>query len=30
MFLTCKQVLPHIEHQGKGAIVNFASVSGMR
>jgi len=30
MFLTCKQVLPHMEHQGKGAIVNLASVSGIR
>lgn len=27
MFLTCKQVLPHMERQGKGAIVNIASVS---
>ena len=30
MFLTCKQVLPHMESQGKGAIVNIASVSGIR
>jgi NAD(P)-dependent dehydrogenase (short-subunit alcohol dehydrogenase family) len=30
MFLTCKQVLPHMEHQAKGAIVNLASVSGIR
>jgi NAD(P)-dependent dehydrogenase (short-subunit alcohol dehydrogenase family) len=30
MFLTCKQVLPHMERQGKGAIVNIASVSGIR
>lgn len=26
----CKQVLPHMERQGKGAIVNIASVSGIR
>ena len=30
MFLTCKKVLPHMERQGKGAIVNIASVSGIR
>jgi NAD(P)-dependent dehydrogenase (short-subunit alcohol dehydrogenase family) len=30
MFLTCKQVLPQMERQGKGAIVNIASVSGIR
>ena len=30
VFLTCKQVLPHMEHQDKGAIVNLASVSGIR
>jgi NAD(P)-dependent dehydrogenase (short-subunit alcohol dehydrogenase family) len=30
MFLTCKQVLPHMQRQGKGAIVNIASVSGIR
>ena len=29
MFLTCKQVLLHMEKQGKGAIVNIASVSGI-
>ena len=28
MFLTCRQVLPHMERQGKGAIVNIASVFG--
>jgi NAD(P)-dependent dehydrogenase (short-subunit alcohol dehydrogenase family) len=26
MFLTCKQVLPHMEHQGKGAIVNLVGL----
>ena len=30
MFLTCRQVLPHMERQGRGAIVNIASVSGIR
>jgi len=30
MFLICKHVLPHMERQGKGAIVNIASVSGIR
>jgi len=30
MFMTCKQALPHMERQGKGAIVNIASVSGIR
>ncbi|HUI17333.1 MAG TPA: SDR family oxidoreductase [Alphaproteobacteria bacterium] len=30
IFLTCKHVLPHMERQGKGAIVNIASVSGIR
>jgi NAD(P)-dependent dehydrogenase (short-subunit alcohol dehydrogenase family) len=30
MFLTCKHVLPHMEQQGKGAIINIASVSGIR
>jgi NAD(P)-dependent dehydrogenase (short-subunit alcohol dehydrogenase family) len=29
-FLTCKQALPHMERQGTGAIVNIASVSGIR
>ncbi|HYB11713.1 MAG TPA: SDR family NAD(P)-dependent oxidoreductase [Alphaproteobacteria bacterium] len=30
MFLTCKHVLPHMERQGSGAIVNIASISGIR
>src|SRR6202011_6044657 len=30
MFLTCKQVLPLMERQGKRPIVNIASVSGIR
>ena len=30
MFLTCKRVLPQMQRQGKGAIVNIASVSGIR
>ena len=30
MFLTCEHVLPHMERQGKGAIVNIAAVSGIR
>ena len=30
MFLTCKQVLPHMVRQRKSAIVNIASVSGIR
>ncbi len=30
MFLTCKHVLPVMEAQGKGAIVNIGSVAGIR
>ena len=30
MFLTCKHVLPIMEAQGKGAVVNIGSVSGIR
>jgi NAD(P)-dependent dehydrogenase (short-subunit alcohol dehydrogenase family) len=30
VFLTCKHVLPVMERQGAGAIVNLASTSGMR
>ena len=30
VFLTCKHVLPIMEQQGRGAIVNIASTSGMR
>ena len=30
MFLTCKHVLPVMERQGGGAIVNISSVSGIR
>jgi NAD(P)-dependent dehydrogenase (short-subunit alcohol dehydrogenase family) len=30
VFLTCKHVLPHMDEQGSGAIVNLASTSGMR
>jgi len=30
MFLTCKYVLPHMEDQGKGSIVNVSSLAGIR
>jgi NAD(P)-dependent dehydrogenase (short-subunit alcohol dehydrogenase family) len=30
MFLTCKHVLPVMERQGAGAIVNIASIAGIR
>ena len=30
MFLTCRFVLPHMEDQGGGAIVNVSSISGIR
>ncbi len=30
MFLTCKHVLPVMEAQGKGAIVNLSSLAGIR
>lgn len=30
MFLTCKYVLPVMERQGKGAIVNVGSIAGLR
>lgn len=30
MFLTCKYVLPHMEAQGGGAIINIASIAGIR
>ena len=30
MFLTCKHVLPVMERQGKGAIVNVASIAAIR
>ena len=30
VFLGCKHVMPHLERQGGGAIVNIASTSGLR
>ncbi|HLI10741.1 MAG TPA: SDR family NAD(P)-dependent oxidoreductase [Alphaproteobacteria bacterium] len=30
MFLACKYALPHMERQGGGAIVNIASIAGIR
>jgi NAD(P)-dependent dehydrogenase (short-subunit alcohol dehydrogenase family) len=30
MFLTCKHVLPHMERQGSGAIVNVSSLAAIR
>ena len=30
MFLTCKHVLPVMTHQGAGAVVNVASIAGIR
>jgi len=30
MFLTCKHVLPQMERQGQGAIVNIASINAIR
>lgn len=30
MFLTCKYVLPHMEKQGSGAIVNISSMAAIR
>lgn len=30
VFLTCKHVLPHMEAQGRGAIVNIGSIAGIR
>jgi len=30
MFLTCKSVLPHMESQGGGVIVNISSIVGIR
>jgi len=29
-FLTCREVIPHMVRQGKGAIVNVSSISGIR
>ena len=30
VYLVCKQVLPHMEQAGRGAIVNIASIAGIR
>lgn len=30
MFLTCKYAIPQMQRQGKGAIVNIASIAGIR
>ena len=30
MFLACKHVLPHMQRQGNGAIVNLASIAALR
>lgn len=30
MFLTCKYVLPHMERQGAGVIINISSIAAMR
>jgi NAD(P)-dependent dehydrogenase (short-subunit alcohol dehydrogenase family) len=30
MFLTCKYVLPHMERQGNGAIINMSSIAAIR
>ena len=30
MFLTCKYVLPHMEKQGGGVIINISSIAGIR
>lgn len=30
IFLTCKHVLPHMQKQGNGAIVNIGSIAGIR
>jgi NAD(P)-dependent dehydrogenase (short-subunit alcohol dehydrogenase family) len=30
MFLTCKMTLPHMERQGRGAIVNISSITAIR
>src|SRR6201981_96347 len=29
MFLTCKHVLPHMERQGEGSLINISFVSGI-